>query len=156
MNELDVFFMTKALDQAQRAFAQDEVPIGCVIVKNGKIIARAHNQVEKKKNGTKHAEIICIEKAAKKIQNFRLLDCTIYTTVEPCLMCAGAIILSRIKKIVYAAKDHRHGALVSIYRVLENGHPIHAPQFEQGPMEKESSELLKLFFQKKRKKNDKF
>lgn len=156
MNKSDAHFMEEALKQAKKAFEQDEVPIGCIIVRNGEIIAKAHNQVEKKQNGTKHAEMICIEKATKKIQNFRLNDCILYTTLEPCLMCAGAIILSRIKKIIYAAKDHRYGALVSIHHVLEKKHPIHTPEFEQGPFEQESSELLKLFFQKKRKKNEKF
>ena len=153
MTPSDEIFMSIALSEAKKAFEKNEVPIGCVIVKEGKIVAKAHNLVEKKQNATCHAEMLCIEKATKKIGNFRLLDCVLYTTLEPCVMCAGAILLSRVKKVVFAAKDIRHGAILSQYQLFSKPHPIHNPEFVQGPFEKESSDLLKLFFQKQRKKN---
>ena len=153
MTPSDEIFMSIALSEAKKAFEKNEVPIGCVIVKEGKIVAKAHNLVEKKQNATCHAEMLCIEKATIKIGNFRLLDCVLYTTLEPCVMCAGAILLSRVKKVVFAAKDIRHGAILSQYQLFSKPHPIHNPEFVQGPFEKESSDLLKLFFQKQRKKN---
>lgn len=145
-------FMRKALLEAKKAFKNNEVPIGAVLVHQGKVISRGYNRVEKANNATKHAEMVCIEKATKKLKNFRLNNCVLYTTVEPCLMCAGALLLSRVKKIVYAAKDFRHGALVSVYHVFDEKHPIHTPTFEQGPLEEESSALLKEFFAMRRKK----
>jgi len=154
MSEDDSVFMLAALKEAQRGFKQGEVPVGCVIVLKGKIIAKAHNKVEKLKNACKHAEVICIEKAAKKIGDFRLKDCILYTTLEPCLMCAGAILLSRIKKIIYAAEDFRHGALVSVYKVFEKKHPIHQPSFEKSAYSEESSRLLKDFFKIRREENE--
>ena len=155
MKDSQLYFMQLAIREAEKAFYKDEVPIGCVIVHQGKVLAKAHNLVEKSQNATKHAEVVCIEKATKKLKNFRLSDCVLYTTLEPCLMCCGAILLSRVKKIVYAAKDIRHGALVSVFQVFENKHPIHTPIYEQGPLEKESSDLLKAFFKIKRAKNEK-
>jgi tRNA(adenine34) deaminase len=153
MSKTDLYFMQEALKEAKKAFLKNEVPIGCVLVREGKILARGHNLVEKKMNACQHAEIVCINKATKKIQNFRLNECILYTTLEPCLMCSGAILLSRVKKIIYAAKDLRHGALVSVYQVFSSPHPIHTPLFEQGPLEKESSDLLKSFFKKRRAEN---
>jgi tRNA(adenine34) deaminase len=153
MTQADHYFMSIALLEAKKAFKKNEVPIGCVLVKDGKIISKAHNLVEKKQNATLHAEMLCIQKATKKIENFRLIDCVLYTTLEPCLMCAGAILLSRIKKVVFAAKDLRHGAIISQFQIFSKPHPIHNPEFVQGPFEKESADLLKLFFQKQRKKN---
>ncbi len=155
MEERNLYFMQLAMKEAKKAFEKDEVPIGCVIVHKGKVVAKAHNLVEKRKNATEHAELICIEKASKKLNDFRLNECFLYTTLEPCLMCTGAILLSRIKKIIYAAKDIRHGALVSVFHVFENKHPIHTPQFEQGPLEKESADLLKTFFKMKRAQHGK-
>lgn len=142
--------MAEALLEAEKAFLQDEVPVGAVLVKEGKIIARAFNQVETSRKATHHAELLCIEKAAEILGDFRLIDCVLYTTLEPCLMCAGACVLSRIKKIVYAAKDLRHGACVSQYTVFEKEHPIHTPLLEEGKYAEESASLLRKFFKNKR------
>ena len=153
MDTQDRGYMELALNEAKKAFAKNEVPIGCVIVLNGKVIAKAHNLVESKKQGSAHAELLCIQKASLKIKDFRLKGATLYCTLEPCLMCAGAIVLSRIQRVVYAAKDIRHGAIVSQFQLFNQPHPIHHPHFEQGPFEKESADLLKDFFKLQRKKN---
>lgn len=155
MSKNDLYFMKKAFLEAKKAFNKNEVPIGAVLVKDGQIVSRGYNLCETKQNATFHAEMVCINKASAKIKNFRLSDCVLYTTLEPCLMCAGALLLSRIKKIVYAASDLRHGAIESIYKVFENPHPIHTPIVQKGPLAEESSALLKEFFKiQRRKKNE--
>ena len=106
-------FMKAALKEAKKAYEKMEVPVGCVIVKDGKIIARAHNQKETKFDTTKHAEILAIQKASKKLNSWRLLDCEMYVTLEPCAMCAGAIINSRIKKVYIGTMDEKTGACCS-------------------------------------------
>ena len=112
-------FMKEALKEAKKAYEKLEVPVGAVIVKNGKIIARAHNLKETKKDTTKHAEILAIEKASKKLNAWRLLDCEMYITLEPCSMCAGAIINSRIKKIYIGALDEKTGAAGSVLNLFD-------------------------------------
>ena len=111
-------FMKIALQEAKKAYNKLEVPVGCVIVKNGEIIAKAHNLKETKYDTTKHAEILAIQKASKKLKSWRLIDCQMYVTLEPCSMCAGAIINSRIKKLYYGAKDEKTGAVGSILNLL--------------------------------------
>ena len=143
--------MNAAYKEAQKAFNEDEVPIGCVIVKDGKIIARAHNKKEKKNSAIFHAEIECIKKANKKVNDWYLKDCDIYVTLEPCMMCTGAIINSRIRKIYFACKDPKGGAITSNINILEIKNINHYPEIEYGIMEKECSELLKEFFRNKRK-----
>ncbi len=152
----DEEFMQIALKEALKAYKKGEVPVGAVLVQDGKIVAKAHNLVEKRQDATAHAELVCIQKASKNKKNFRLTDCTLYTTLEPCLMCAGAIVLSRVKKIVYAAFDLRHGAIVSTYQVFENRHPIHTPEFKQGPYQDQAAEIMRKFFkqQREKKKNE--
>ena len=113
-------FMKKALQEAKKAYNKLEVPVGCIIVKNWEIIAKAHNLKETKYDTTKHAEILAIQKASKKLHSWRLIDCEMYVTLEPCSMCAGAIINSRIKKIYYGAKDEKTGAIGSVLNLLED------------------------------------
>ena len=111
--------MNEALKEAQKAYKKEEVPVGAIIVKNGKIIARAHNIKETKKNAVGHAEILAIEKACKKLKAWRLLDCEMYVTLEPCSMCAGALINSRIKKVYIGADDPKTGACGSVLNLLK-------------------------------------
>ena len=139
-------FMKEALKEAQKAYEKLEVPVGCVIVKDGKIIARAHNIKETRFDTTKHAEIIAIQKASKKLKSWRLIDCEMYVTLEPCPMCAGAIINSRIKKLYYGAKDEKTGAVGSVLNLLEDYKFNHIVETESGLLEEECSNILKQFF----------
>ncbi len=104
------YFLLQALNEAKKAIKHGDIPVGCVIVKNGKIIAKAHNKKEKKQNALLHAEVVAINKACKKVKNFRLDDCELYVTLEPCIMCVGAILSARIKKVYFGALDNRFGA----------------------------------------------
>ena len=142
--------MKAAYLEAKKAFAEDEVPVGCVIVKDGKIVARAHNRKEKKNCAVFHAEIECIQKAARKLNNWNLKGCEIYVTLEPCMMCTGALIHSRIDTIIYGCADPKGGALVSNIRLQDIKLLNHYPQIRGGIMEKECSDLLKEFFKNKR------
>ena len=142
--------MMLAYKEAQKAFEEDEVPVGCVIIKDGKIIARAHNRKEKKNCALFHAEIECIRKATGKLNNWNLKGCEIYVTLEPCMMCTGALINSRIDRIVYGCEDPKGGALISNIRLQDVRLLNHYPQIQGGVMEKECSELLKKFFKNKR------
>ncbi len=148
------YFMKLALEQARIAFDRGEVPVGAVLVYEGKVIAKAHNRVEEFQEASKHAEMQCLQEASKTIGNWRLLDCTLYTTLEPCAMCGGALILSRIKKVVYGATDFRHGCCVGWTHFLQEKHPIHQVEVLGGVLAEESSKLLKEFFTNVRKKND--
>ena len=143
-------FMMQAYREAQKAFEEDEVPVGCVIVKERKIVARAHNRKEKKNCALFHAEIECIRKAARKLDNWNLKGCEIYVTLEPCMMCTGALVNSRIDKIIYGCEDPKGGALVSNIRLQDIKLLNHYPQIQGGVMEKECSDLLKNFFKNKR------
>lgn len=143
-------FMKEALKEAKKADGKLEVPVGCVIVKDGKIIARAHNLKETKQDTTKHAEIIAIQKASKKLQAWRLLDCEMYVTLEPCSMCAGAMIQARIKKVYIGAMDEKTGACGSVLNLLQDYPFNHIVEIETG-IEKDSCEkILKDFFKKLR------
>lgn len=135
-----------AIKEAKKSFKKREVPVGAVIVKNNKIISKAHNKKEKLKNPVKHAEIIAIEKACKKIKNWRLNNCTIYITMEPCLMCCGAIIQSRIKKIVYCVENNNFGYTKKIKEILKK-EKILVEKIEQNI---EIENMLKEFFKNKR------
>lgn len=142
--------MKAAYKEAEKAFLEDEVPVGCVIVKDEKIIAKAHNRKEKKNCALFHAEIECIQKATKKLNNWNLKGCELYVTLEPCMMCTGAIINSRIDKIYYGCKDPKGGALESNIHLKEINLLNHYPEIEGGLMEEECSQILKDFFKKKR------
>lgn len=142
--------MREALVEAEKAFAADEVPVGAVLVHQNKIIARAHNQVESLKDATAHAEILCLQEASKILDNWRLLETTLYCTLEPCSMCAGAMILSRVKRIVWGAPDLRQGACGSLFHIINAPHPIHQIEVESNVLKEESAALLKEFFGRKR------
>ena len=144
--------MKVALKEAEKAVLLDEVPIGCVIVLNDKIIAKSHNIRESKQNPVGHAEILAIQKASKKLNSWRLEDCEMYVTIEPCIMCAGAIIQSRIKKVYYGAPDLKGGAFGSSIDVLEAKNINHHPEIYPGIMEEECSNLVKNYFKSKRAK----
>lgn len=146
----DVTFMKKALAQAELAAALGEVPVGAVIVKDGNIIAEAHNTRETKKNATGHAEITAIEKACEVTRDWRLSGCTLYVTLEPCPMCAGAIINSRVDRVVYGAKDEKAGCCGSVINMFAM--PFnHTPALTIGVCEEECQEILQQFFEKMRK-----
>lgn len=144
-------YMKEALKEAKKAYNKLEVPVGAIIVKDGKIIARGHNQKETKFDTTKHAEIIAIQKASKKLNSWRLLDCEMYVTLEPCTMCAGALINSRIKKIYIGANDEKTGAIGSILNILEDYTFNHKVEFEKGILKEECKQILKDFFKNLRK-----
>jgi len=137
-------YMLLALKEAKKAFRKNEVPIGAVIVKDEKIISKAHNKKEKNKIVTHHAEIIAITKACKKMKNWRLNGCTIYVTVEPCMMCSGAIIQSRIDKIVYGTNNENYGF------IEKNTHLFSNIKIEKDVCKKECQKIMQEFFQKKR------
>jgi len=145
-------FMQAALAEARKGFSEDEVPVGAVVVVDGKIIARAHNLRESLIDPTAHAEILAIKKAAKKLGGWRLSGATLYTTLEPCPMCAGAIVHSRVRELVYGADDPKAGACGSIMNVVSSGHLNHRVKVRSGVLKKESSEILKKFFKKLRAK----
>lgn len=145
MNE----FINEAFKEAQKAYKRDEVPVGAVIVKNGKIIARGYNQKEKSKNAIKHAEIIAIEKACKKLKNWHLDGCELYVTLEPCLMCCGAIIQSRIKKIYYGVKSDRFGYVESVDKLFNKN--THVMEEVKNLKHEDSLKILQNFFKNKRK-----
>ena len=144
-------FMKEALKEAKKAYEKLEIPVGCVIVKDGKIIARGHNLKETKKDTTEHAEIIAIKKASKKLDSWRLLDCEMYVTLEPCSMCAGAIINSRIKKIYIGTMDEKTGAAGSVLNLFKDYTFNHNVKVEAGIMKEDCEKILKDFFKELRK-----
>ena len=145
-------FMEVAYKQALLAYKEDEVPVGCVIVKDDQIICKAHNKKVKKNCAIFHAEIECIKQATKKLNNWNLSGCDMYITLEPCMMCTGAIINSRIDNVYFATKDPKGGAFVSNIKIKHIKNINHYPNYKYGIMEEECSNLLKEFFKNKRKK----
>ena len=143
--------MKEALKEAEKAYKKLEGPVGAIIVKDGKIIARAYNQKESKTDTTKHAEILAIQKASKKLKSWRLIDCEMYVTLEPCTMCAGAIIHSRIKKVYIGAMDEKTGAVGSVLNLFEDYKFNHKPEVEKGILKEDCESLLKQFFKELRK-----
>ena len=148
MNEEN--FMKEALKEAGKAYKKEEIPVGAVIVKNGKIIARAHNLKETKKSALAHAEILAIKKASRKLKTWRLLDCEMYVTLEPCTMCMGAIISSRLKKIYIGTLDEKTGACGSFINLQEYKYN-HVVEVETDILKNECEYILKDFFKKLRK-----
>ena len=153
--EPKIKFMKEALKQAQKAYNELEVPVGVVIVKDGKIIARGYNKKEQKRDATKHAEIIAIQKANKKLKSWRLLDCEMYVTLEPCSMCAGAIIQSRIKKVYIGTMDEKTGSCGSVLNLFKDYNFNHHVEIEYNICKDECENILKCFFKLLRKKNKK-
>ena len=144
------YYMKQALKEAEKAYQKLEVPVGAIIVKDGKIIARAHNQKETKTDTTKHAEILAIQKASKKLKSWRLIDCEMYVTLEPCSMCAGAMINSRIKKVYIGTMDEKTGAAGSVLNLFEDYTFNHKVEAEVGIMKEECQEILTNFFKELR------
>lgn len=144
MGDIMEKYMKKAIAEAKKAFKKNEVPIGAVIVKNGKIISKAYNKKENSNLATSHAELLAINKACKKIKNWRLLDCTLYVTVEPCMMCFGAILESRISKVIYGTVNENYGW-------ISNNKSNFNIEIIGNVCEKECKNIMKLFFEKKRK-----
>lgn len=146
----DEGFMLEALKEAQRAFDEDETPVGAIVVKDGDILARAHNQREQLNDPTAHAELIVIKAAAMKLNSWRLLDTTVYTTLEPCPMCAGALVLARVKRLVFGAFDPKSGAAGTLMNLLSDARLNHQVEVLGGVLEEESKSLLRHFFRLKR------
>ena len=148
----DEKFMKAALKQAKKAYAIDEVPIGCVIVQNGHIIARGYNRRNIDKNTLAHAELAAIRKASKKTGDWRLEDCTMYVTLEPCQMCAGAIVQSRMKRVVIASMNAKAGCAGSVLNLLQMQQFNHQVEITQGVLEEECSRMLSCFFRELRER----
>ncbi len=148
--EYDKFFMQVAFEEAEKAYESDEVPIGAVIVRDEKIISRAHNLTEMKQDPTAHAEMLAIREAVREIRNWRLSGCTLYVTKEPCPMCAGAIVNSRITRVVYGCRDEKGGAVNSLYKLLSDRRLNHRAEVFSGVMAEECAALLRRFFKEKR------
>ena len=148
---LDEKFMLEAIKEAKKAALIDEVPVGCVIVKDGKIISRAHNLREKNLDPTSHAEVLAIRKASKKLHSWRLDGLEIYVTIEPCSMCAGTILQARLKRVVYGAKDPKGGALESSLRLFDAKNINHHPEIVGGVLKDECSSIMSNYFKEKRK-----
>ena len=143
-------YMLEALKEAELAAKEDEVPIGCVIVKDDAIISRAHNQRDKSHNPLGHAETLAIKKASEIIGDWQLVNCELYVTIEPCIMCAGAIIQSRIKKVIYGAPDLKGGAFGSSIDVMSANNINHHPEIIPSILEKECAQIIKDYFKSKR------
>ena len=143
--------MHEALKQANLAYLSDEVPVGCVIVKDDKIIARGHNKRERLTDPTAHAEMIAIKKASKVLGDWQLVDCVLYVTIEPCIMCAGTIIQSRISKVVYGAPNLKGGAFGSSINILDVKDLNHYPEVTSNVLLEDCVEMMKNYFKSKRK-----
>ena len=150
ITDADIFYMREALSEARAAAADDEVPVGAVMVRDGEIIARARNRREKDKNPLSHAEIKIINDTSSTLGGWRLTRCTLYVTLEPCPMCAGAIINSRIERVVFGAYDEKAGAFGTMLNLTE--YPLFKPEIEGGVLKEECSSILSEFFKKKRGK----
>src|SRR5205823_14434033 len=149
----DVEFMRRALREAERAFAEGEVPVGAVVVREGRLISRAHNRPIHLNDPTAHAEILALRRAARKLGNYRLTGCSLYATIEPCAMCAGAIVQARLRRVVFAANDPKAGANGSALTVLNHPKLNHRAEIRQGVMAEESVSILRDFFRERRQKN---
>ncbi|PWJ50013.1 tRNA adenosine(34) deaminase TadA [Faecalicatena contorta] len=153
--DLDIKFMKEAIKQAKKAYALEEVPIGCVITYQNKIIGRGYNRRTTDRNPLAHAELLAIKKASKKMNDWRLEDCTMYVTLEPCQMCSGAIIQSRIKRVVVGCMNPKAGCAGSILNMLEMKEFNHQAELTTGVVEEECSIMMKQFFKELREKQKK-
>ena len=153
MGKIDEIYMSEAVKEAEKAFSENEVPVGAVVVYKGKIIARGHNQVERLKDPTAHAEMLALTSASNYLNAKWLNGCSLYVTIEPCSMCAGALVLSRLKNLYFGAKDPKTGACGSVINIVNHKKLNHRVKIRGGILEKECGALLKEFFKKKRYKN---
>jgi len=149
-DEKDVYFMKIALVEAQRAFDKGEIPVGAVLVKDGTVIAKAHNNRETSKDPTAHAEIIVLRAGVSEYTSWRLTDAELYVTKEPCIMCAGAMLNARLGRLVYGCTDEKGGAVNSLYPLLSDRRLNHRVEVASGVLEKECAEILQRFFQSRR------
>ncbi|MTV82391.1 tRNA adenosine(34) deaminase TadA [Secundilactobacillus folii] len=155
MEKTDEYFMRQALLEAHKAALIGEVPIGAVVVHNGEIIGRGHNLREHSQQAADHAEMLAIMEANQVLHSWRLVDCDLYVTLEPCVMCSGAIINSRIENLIFGAKDPKAGAVTTLYRVLDDDRLNHQVNVKAGILADESAQMLKTFFKAARKRNKK-
>ena len=146
----DEAFMREALRQAQKAYEADEVPVGAVVVRNGRIIARAYNQVELLKDATAHAEMLALTEAEAAVGDWRLIDCDLYVTKEPCPMCAGALVHVRIRRLIFGCADRRSGAVGGVVNLLQLPSLNHQCDMTSGVLQKECAAILQDFFRKHR------
>ena len=150
LRQSDSEFMSLALLQAKRAYGLGEVPVGAVIVRGDRVISKGHNLTGSENDPTAHAEVIAIRRAAQKLKDWRLVDCTLYTTLEPCSMCAGALVLSRIERLVFGATDPKSGMVGSLGNLVCDERLNHRMEVTSGILEQESAELLKGYFKERR------
>ena len=149
--DIDEKFMRLAFKEAQKAYSEDEVPVGCVIVHEGKVIGRGYNRIESLQDPTAHAEMLAITAAAENLESWRLIDSTIYSTLEPCAMCAGALVLARIDRLVFGAPDPKFGACGSIFNIVNDTRTNHRIAVSMGLLKEECAAIMQDFFKKKRK-----
>lgn len=154
MTETDEFWMRKAIEAAENAGEQDEVPIGaCLINERGELVSTAGNRTIIDSDPTAHAEILVLREAARKTANYRLIDATVYTTIEPCAMCAGALVNARVRRLVYGAKDERFGAVETLFQICDSSSLNHRIEIQSGVLADECRALMQKFFREKRYKN---
>jgi len=149
---VDEKFMRFALREARRAAAEQEVPVGAIVVRQGKVLSRAHNRPIHLNDPAAHGELLALRRAARRLKNYRLKGCTLYATIEPCAMCAGAIVHARLDRVVFGARDPKAGAAGSVLQVLIHPSLNHRPQVEGGVLEEECAALVREFFRARRKK----
>ncbi|MFZ2385226.1 MAG: tRNA adenosine(34) deaminase TadA [Candidatus Omnitrophota bacterium] len=152
MLDMDLFFMREALKEAKAAFDEDEVPVGCVIVHKRKLIARAHNQIERLKDPTAHAEMLALTAAANTLEMKWLNQASVYVTIEPCAMCSGALVLARVEKLFYGADDPKTGSCGSVFNIIDNPRLNHRVKVRKGLLSEECAAMVSGFFAKKRAK----
>jgi tRNA(adenine34) deaminase len=146
----DEDYMRMALNEANKAFTHDEVPVGAVLVREGVILAKAHNAPIARNDASAHAEMLAIRRACEKTGNYRLTGAQLFVTLEPCVMCAGAILQTRIARVVFGARDPKAGAVVSLYRILDDGRLNHRVDVTEGILQEACGEILSRFFKEKR------
>lgn len=150
LEDYDRYFMNEALKEANKSLVKDDVPIGCVIVKDNHIIGRGHNVRQERQDATMHAEIMAIQEANRHEKSWRLLETTLYVTIEPCIMCAGAIGLARLPRVVYGAKNAKFGGVNSLYHILADERLNHQVEVRRGILEEECAVIMQEFFHKRR------
>jgi tRNA(adenine34) deaminase len=149
--DFDERFMTQALNEARKAYQADEVPVGCIIVHDGLVIGRGYNRTESLQDPTAHAEILAITAASEHLSSWRLSGCTAYCTLEPCAMCAGALVLARVDRLVFGTPDPKFGACVSIFKIVQDSRLNHRMALSMGILADDCAQLMQDFFKKKRK-----